>query len=142
MFEARKLLVLETCKHNKISLLLQILECPEEIVVQAFTLAEITLDATKEQRYKRLSRLLNKHKELIKKYNRRVKTLDKKDDEEDDDKGFTTDDFNQAIASFESLGYTIEDYNTITLGKFEAISKIEKQRKDGRGTDNRPAVNS
>lgn len=129
LLEARRALLLETCKFNKVRILAQWLpSIDEEKAKEVFKEIRVGWDDDFDKRAQRLKRLLNKHSEMAKKHARKVKELEEGDGEEV--KEFTIDDFNQAIASLELVGFSIEDYEKLTLAKYEAISKTVKKKAD------------
>ena len=121
--------MLETCKFNKVRILSQWLpSIDDEKAKEVFKEIRVAWDDGFDKRAQRLKRLLNKHSEMAKKHARKVKELEEGDGEEV--KEFTIDDFNQAIASLELVGFSIEDYEKLTLAKYEAISKTVKKKAD------------
>ncbi len=129
LLEARRALLLETCKFNKIRILVQWLpSIDEEKAKEVFDRIRIPWDDGFDKRAQRLKRLLNKHSEMAKKHSRKVKELEKP--EEAESKEFTIDDFNEAIASLEMIGFNIEDYEKLTLAKYEAMNRTVKKKAD------------
>lgn len=119
---------METCKLNKVRILIEWLpRSDEERQKEVFKLIRIPWSDEPQARAKRLAKMLNKHTELVKKFRRQVEELEP-DEEESTPPQFSIKDFNESMASLETLGFTIEDYRSLPLAKYEAITAVARRR--------------
>ncbi|EAR14673.1 hypothetical protein [Robiginitalea biformata] len=130
LLEARRRYLLESCKHGKVQLLIRwVTSAPEDKQKELFEALRISWSDDKKARGQQLKKLLNKHKELVKKAKRQLEALEKPEEEGEEPK-FTMDDYDRSMASLELMGFHVEDYKTIPLGRYEAINSVARKRLD------------
>jgi len=135
LLEARRRYLLEVCKMNKVNLLIEWTKrAPEEKQKEVFAEIGISWIEDKPKRYKKLQGLLNKHLELTKKFKRAVEALEKppEDGPGEGPAKFTLKDFYEGLASMETMGFHIEDYRTLPLSRYEALTAVAKKQMEAR----------
>lgn len=139
LLEAKRLFFIELSKYRKFYVLIQWLKSNPSQQEAKSVYEEINLRWHDDEAYrvKQLQKALNKSKEMIKKHKRRVDELQPDDEDTETQEPFSLQDFNEALASLELVaGFTIDNYDTLPLGKYEAMNKVTKRRADARERSN------
>lgn len=145
MLEAKRKVLLETIQFNKISLLIHWLKKDKPQAKEIFEKTRIKWSDDKAERDQTLSQLKIKAEEKLKIYEAQLARLqenekkvvddDEKKDVDDDEEEFTEAKLNEAIASLELHGFDIPDYNSLTLGKYDAMTAIIRKRTEKQQLD-------
>lgn len=131
MVEAYKKALYENIKANQQALIIRFLMTYEGNHKEFFEEFKIKWIEDEEKRIEYLLKQANKHKQKSELYQAQLEkiekeTLENKEAEAEDES--TIESVNEYIASFEPHGYTINDFDTVTCGKIEAIEKTLKRK--------------
>lgn len=137
LLEARRRYLLEACKFNKVRLLCEwIPRAPEEKQQEVFEAIGIPWNEDPAARAGLLVKMMQKHGELVKKFKRALDDLEAPEDGPGDAPGFTMKDFDEALASLETIGFTIGDYMTLPLARYEAMNAVAKKKLEAQSKKN------
>lgn len=133
LVEAQRKVVKNYVELNKLFLLLEISIKTISDKKVFFEKAKYKYIEDENVRAEKLISEINKKKTTFEIFDARLKKLEKDLEEnrvdEDIDADVSLSILNESIASLELLGFTIENYQTLTCGKYDAMSKVLKNKK-------------
>ena len=128
---AYKKVLFQSIKLNKELLLLKLLIQGESDQKEMFKAAGIRYHEDPVKRYEHLDREISKSSQKLQIYKAQYDQVEKEIRESNQNQERnkpSISDINRAIASLELSGFTIENYETLTCGKYDAMTAIQAER--------------
>lgn len=134
LVDAQKKVIRESAELNKIIVLFHIVmnNEPGADLSNSYSIAKIKYIENHSDRLKDLETRVVKIETKLQIFQAKLEKIEKEIEETKESNislDTTMSELNEAIATLELNGYTIDNYDTLTCGKYDAISKVTKEKK-------------
>jgi hypothetical protein len=129
--DARRKVLSQTIKLNKLRLLVEWIKKSKRDPKEVYTACRLPWNEDPKIRAEYLDSQIAKSEQLLEIYEaqyQRIKGQQKAEESEEEESPFTLAKLHEAIASLELHGYSIPDYNQLTLGKYDAMTAVIKRK--------------